>query len=106
MQAMRWVSYDQSLATVENKFCFFFQQEAWKWTNRGFRLYEQQNYYLSELCASIALHFNAYNPHFTTPALLCRAVSRYELGNIQGTLSDAEVIEGLDKQFATVRVKF
>ncbi|KAM7440313.1 Stress-induced-phosphoprotein 1 [Porites harrisoni] len=77
------------------------KQEAWKWTNRGFRLYEQQNYYVSELCASIALHFNAYNPHFTTPALLCRAVSRYELGNIQGTLSDAEVIEGLDKQFAT-----
>ena len=24
MQAMRWVSYDQSLATVENNFCFFF----------------------------------------------------------------------------------
>lgn len=104
MEAMRCVSYDQSLSTVENNFRFFFQQEAWKWTNRGFCLFQEQNYYLSELCASVALHFNACNPYLTTRTILCRAVSRYELGNIQGTLSDADVIKGLDKNFATVRV--
>ena len=81
-----------------------FQEEAWTWTNRGFCLFRGQSYHLAECCASVALHFN--NPFCRPQTFLCRALSRYHLGNIHGTLSDAKEIKKLDNNFARVRVTF
>ena len=80
------------------------QEEAWTWTNRGFCLFRGQSYHLAECCASVALHFN--NPFCRPQTFLCRALSRYQLGNIHGTLSDAKEIKQLDNNYARVRVTF
>ena len=91
--------------------CIFFhfrfiisQEEAWTWTKRGFCLFRGQSYHLAECCASVALHFN--NPFCRPQTFLCRALSRYQLGNIHGTLSDAKEIKQLDNNYARVRVTF
>lgn len=80
------------------------EEEAWTWTKRGFCLFRGQSYHLAECCASVALHFN--NPFCRPQTFLCRALSRYQLGNIHGTLSDAKEIKQLDNNYARVRVTF
>ena len=81
----------------------FFQEEAAKWTSRGVCLYLQHNYVLAEQCTSFALYFRVDNPFFKAQPFLYRALSRFELGNISGTQSDAQQVKRLDKNFARVR---
>ena len=90
--------------TIANNFNFtFFQEEAGKWTSRGVSLYLEHNYVLAEQCTSFALYFRVDNPFFKAQSFLYRALSRFELGNISGTQSDAQEVKRLDKNFARVR---
>ena len=82
---------------------FFFQEEAAKWTSRGVSSYRDHNYVLAEQCTSFALYFRVDNPFFKAQSFLYRALSRFELGNISGTQSDAQEVKRLDKNFARVR---
>ena len=90
--------------TNSNDFNFtFFQEEAGKWTSRGVSLYLDHSYFLAERCTTVALYFRVDNPFFKAQSFLNRALSRFELGNISGTQSDAQEVKRLDKHFARVR---
>ena len=90
--------------TNSNDFNFtFFQEEAGKWTSRGVSLYLDHSYFLAERCTTVALYFRVDNPFFKAQSYLNRALSRFELGNISGTQSDAQEVKRLDKHFARVR---
>ena len=90
--------------TNSNNFNFtFFQEEAGKWTSRGVSLYLDHSYFLAERCTTVALYFRVDNPFFKAQSFLNRALSRFELGNISGTQSDAQEVKRLDKHFARVR---
>ena len=90
--------------TIANNFNFtFFQEEAGKWTRRGVSLYLDNSYFLAERCTTVALYFRVDNPFFKAQSFLNRALSRFELGNISGTQSDAQEVKRLDKHFARVR---
>ena len=90
--------------TNSNNFNFtFFQEEAGKWTRRGVSLYLDHSYFLAERCTTVALYFRVDNPFFKAQSFLNRALSRFELGNISGTQSDAQEVKRLDKHFARVR---
>ena len=90
--------------TIANNFNFtFFQEEAGKWTSRGVSLYLDHSYFLAERCTTVALYFRVDNPFFKAQSFLNRALSRFELGNISGTQSDAQEVKRLDKHFARVR---
>ena len=90
--------------TIANNFNFtFFQEEAGKWTRRGVSLYLDRSYFLAERCTTVALYFRVDNPFFKAQSFLNRALSRFELGNISGTQSDAQEVKRLDKHFARVR---
>ena len=80
-----------------------FQKEAWNWTNRGYHLYRNQDYLLAEQCATIALHFLPFAPDVRAQPFLCRALSRYELGNILGTQGDINEIKKRDIELARVK---
>ena len=94
-----------SAFTIVNNFhfLFFFQEEAGKWTSRGVSLYLDHNYFLAERCTSVALYFRVDNPFFKAQSFFNRALSRFELGDISGTQSDAQEVKRLDKHFARVR---
>ena len=78
------------------------QSEACKWSRRGFFLFEKQEYQLAERCASFALHFRVFSPSARAQPLLCRALSRYNLGNSE-IQSDINQVKKLDKKLAKVR---
>ena len=81
---------------------FTCQNEAFKWSGRSRFLFEKQDYHLAELCASFALHFRVFSPSAGAQPLLCRALSRYNLGN-PNFQSDINQVKQLDKKFAKVR---
>ena len=79
---------------------------TYKWSHRGHSLYNKQNYHLAEQCATIAIRFQGfivgYNLARAQP-YLCRALTRYELGNIAGAQLDINEIKRLDTNCARVR---
>ena len=80
---------------------------TWKWSTRSFTLYNKQNYLLAEECATIAMHFKASIPLVTGMAIaqpyLCRALTRYELGNMTGAQADISEVKRLDINLARVQ---
>ena len=79
---------------------------TWKWTTRGYTLYNKQKYHLAEQCATLAIHFKALIPLVSGMAraqpYLCRALTRYELGNVTGAQTDISEIKRLDRDLARV----
>ena len=99
------IYYTVSIPLKSRLFTLPPQSEAckWsKWSRRGFFLFEKQEYQLAELCASFALHFRVFSPSARAQPLLCRALSRYNLGNSE-IQSDINQVKKLDKKLAKVR---
>lgn len=81
----------------------------WKWTSRGFSLYNKQDYGLAEQCATFTMHFRAFIPLGSmarAQPFLCRALTRYEVGNITGAQEDVNEIKRLDTHLARVKKCF
>ena len=75
------------------------QEEIWKWTDRGFSLYQNRDYHLAEKCVNIAFHFRD-DPLAQT--FLCRALIRYELNCESEAREDIAVLKRLDPRLAEV----
>ncbi|XP_044176625.1 uncharacterized protein LOC114955374 [Acropora millepora] len=73
------------------------QEEIWKWTDRGFSLYQNSAYHLAEKCVNLAFHFRD-DPLAQT--FLCRALVRYELNYESEAREDIAVLKRLDPRLA------
>ena len=92
------------MVVVNNSSLTYFQNMTWMWTSRGHSLNKKQNYHLAEKCATIAMHFKAFVSSMVgAQPYLCRALTRYELGNITGAQLDINEIKRLDANLARVR---
>ena len=78
----------------------------WKWTSRGFSFYNKQDYGLAEQCATFTMYFREFTPPGSmarAQPFLCRALTRYEVGNITGAQADINEIKRLDTHLAMVK---